>query len=535
MAAENITYPSSEVAGPCLYLVTDSTPAILGDRDLASLVREAVIGGVTMVQYRDKTSETADLIKMARRLHLVCKSYRLPLLINDRVDVVLAIGCEGVHLGQEDMDYPSARRILGPDLIIGITVSSVAEAVAAQDQLAADKGPAYLGIGTVYATATKENTKSIIGPEGVREILDRLCSNQAKPIFTVAIGGINASNVQRVLYQSRAPGKALNGIAVVSSIIAAEDPKAAASKLKNLIATTPSTMSPMASSNTDVAKMIDQIPTMIKEMSSASPLCHNMTNLVVQNFAANVAAAIGASPIMSNYGEEARDLTDHGGSLVVNMGSVTPEGLTNYEKAIRAYNEADRPILLDPVGGGATEVRRNAVRRIMRTGYFTVIKGNENEIVSVLGETPTRQKGVDSGASSTSARQKAQIVHKLARRERTVVLMTGETDYLSDGGARTLSILNGHEYLGNITGSGCTLGTTIAAFLAVHEGDRLLAALAGILIYEIAAEHAAERDDVNGPGTFVPAFLDQLYLLRQASRRGNGDWVKRARVEMVEI
>lgn len=527
-----IYFPAME-ADYSLYLVTDPSTAILGDRDLISVVTEALKGGVTLVQYRDKTSETADMIRTGRRLHEVCQQYNVPLLINDRVDVCLALRCEGVHLGQEDMDYANARRLLGPNAIIGITVSNLHEASIAEIQFSVDKGPCYHGIGTVFATPTKKDTKSIIGPEGVREILTRMSCHVPNHTPTVAIGGINSSNVQRVLFQSKAATKALNGVAVVSSIMAAEDPKVAAEKLKQLIEQVPNTMSPSAVSNDTVEKMLSQIPIMVNEVRAKSPLCHNMTNLVVQNFAANIATAIGASPIMANYGEEAGDLATHGGSLVVNMGTVTPEGLMNYEKAVGAYSEAHRPILLDPVGAGATAVRRDAVKRLMRSGYFTVMKGNESEITTLLGESLSQQKGVDSGVSSTSARQKAQLVKQLAARERNVVLMTGTVDYLSDG-KRTISISNGHDLLGTITGSGCTLGTTIAAFLAVHEGDRLLAALAGILMYEIAAEQAARRPDVKGPGTFVPAFLDELYLIRKASEGGDSEWLKVAKLAMLD-
>ena len=257
-----------------------------------------------------------------------------------------------------------------------------------------------------------------------------------------------------------------------------------------------------------------------------------MTNLVVQNFAANVALMIGASPIMANYGEEAKDLAALGGSLVVNMGTVTPDGLLNYTSAIRAYNEVGGPILFDPVGAGATEVRRQAVKTLVSSGYFDVIKGNENEIKTVLGESQGQQKGVDSGASTSTEEEKVRLVKELAKRERNVILMTGKIDYISDGD-RTLRILNGHPFLGKITGSGCTLGTTIAAFLAVHKEDKLLAALAGILMFEIAAEQAARQKDVNGPGTFVPAFLDQLSLIADNASHNTFDWLDAVNVQQL--
>ena len=511
-----------------LYLVTDSTQAILGDKDLASVVEAAIEGGVTVVQYRDKKSETASLIRMAKRLRAITKKHGVPLLINDHVVVAQAVGADGVHLGQEDMDLQTAQTILGPNAIIGVTANNLSEAM-----VAANGGASYLGIGTVYATSTKEDTKSIIGTAGVKSILHQLSTVNMR-IPTVAIGGLNVSNVQRVMFQSKSPTKGLDGAAVVSAIMAAQDPKAAASGLKSLINNVPVSMSPKASENQIVNTLLAQIPRIVKELSVKSPLCHNMTNLVVQNFAANVALCIGASPIMANYGEEAKDLAGLGGALVVNMGTVTPDGLTNYVQAIRAYNQVGGPVLFDPVGAGATAVRRQSVKTLMSNGYFDVIKGNENEIATVLGESMVQQKGVDTGTSTTDESAKAQMVKKLAARERNVVLLTGKTDYLSDG-ERTYAIKNGHDFLGSITGSGCTLGTTIAAVLAVHREDRLLAALAGILLYEIAAEQAARREDVKGPGTFVPAFLDELYMISQGASKDDYEWLLAAKVEKLNV
>jgi thiamine-phosphate diphosphorylase/hydroxyethylthiazole kinase len=255
--------------------------------------------------------------------------------------------------------------------------------------------------------------------------------------------------------------------------------------------------------------------------------------MVVQNFAANVAICIGASPIMSNNGLEAADLANLGGSLVVNMGTVTPDGLSNYLLAISAYNAVGGPVVFDPVGAGATQQRRDAVRQLLAGGYFDLIKGNEGEIKTVAGTSgDAQQRGVDSAPSTSTLEEKANIVKSLAKRERNVVLMTGKTDILSDG-VRTLAIENGHEYLGNITGSGCTLGTTMASFLAVHKEDKLLAALTGILVFEIAAEKAAIRNDVRGPGTFVPAFLDELYAIKKSSLSGDSEWLRAAKVRSV--
>lgn len=237
---------------------------------------------------------------------------------------------------------------------------------------------------------------------------------------------------------------------------------------------------------------------------------------------------------MSNNGDEGEDLANLGGSLVINMGTATEEGLKNYLKALRAYNAVGGPTLFDPVGAGATKQRRAAVKALMKGAYFDVIKGNEGEIKTVAGLEGAQQRGVDSGESTLGIQEKAALVQKLAAREKSVVVMTGKIDILSDG-LRTLGVRNGHEYLGAITGSGCTLGTTIASFIAIHRQDKLLATLAGILIFEIAAERAASREHVRGPGSFVPAFLDELYAIRHETVKGDLEWLSAAQVDVIEV
>ena len=134
----------------------------------------------------------------------------------------------------------------------------------------------------------KENVKSIIGTAGTREILRSLSVNHHKT-HTVAIGGINATNIQRVGYQTKVGSKSLNGIAVVSAIIAAEDPKSAASQLRDMIRKPPPSIVETLSKTEDVGQLLAQVPKVIRELKRIAPICHNMTNLVVQNFAANVA------------------------------------------------------------------------------------------------------------------------------------------------------------------------------------------------------------------------------------------------------
>jgi len=460
-------------------------------------------------------------------LHKVTRPSGVPLLINDRVDVALAAGVEGVHVGQDDLDLRTARKLLGADAIIGVTANNLEEALEA-----ARAGADYLGVGAVYATPTKENTKAILGTAGVQNILIELAMANLL-VKTVAIGGINASNVQRVLYQSASPARALDGIAVVSAIMASSQPKNAALQLKRLMRELPRFVSTLDKPPLSRKDIVARTPGIVKRMAEKKPICHNMTNLVVQNIAANVALAVGASPIMSNNGLEAGDLASLGGSLVINMGTTTPDVRANHLKALEAYNAIGGPVILDPVGAGATQQRREGVKVLMAGGYFDLIKGNEGEIRTVSGVEGVQQHGVDSGASQLTLEDKIKLVKGTAIRERNVILMTGAIDVISDG-ARTFTISNGHDYLGEITGSGCTLGTTIACMMATERDDKLLAALAGILLFEIAAEGAAAREDVRGPGTFVPAFLDELYHIRQKSINGDGSWANAAKIANIE-
>ena len=403
---------------------------------------------------------------------------------------------------------------------------------------------------------SKDETKEIIGTAGARGILEHISAitqERSERLATIAIGGINASNVQRVLYQSRATFKGLDGVAVTRSIMAAENPESAAAELRSLVTENPpfGIVAPGKTKTRAVEELLARVPGVVEKLGEEKPLFHNMTNLVVQNFAANVALAMynsihlakwnitnaansGATPIMVNNGAEAEDLARIAGSLVINMGTATSESLTSYLRAIRAYNRQGRPVLLDPVGAGATMFRQIAVQTLMNGGWFQVIKGNENEIMTIAGFSNGQQKGVDGGKSTTSHLDKARAVKKLAARERNIVVMTGATDYLSDG-ELVYAIFNGHSFLGQITGSGCTLGTTIAAFLAVEKDDKLLAVLAGVLMFVLAAEHAAHQPDVKGPGTFVPAFIDALAFIACQAEDGDATWLQRAKVEMVEL
>ena len=195
-----------------LYLVTDRDLSL--GRSLEEVVCEAVAGGVTIVQLREKDAATGEFVELARRLMAVLKPLGVPLIINDRVDVALAVDADGVHIGQSDMSYADARRLLGPDKIIGLSVENF-EDLEAANELDVD----YIGISPVYGTPTKTDTAEPFGLEGLRKAV------QMSVHPTVAIGGMNASTVQDVM------AAGTDGVAVVSAICSAPSPRAAAAEL----------------------------------------------------------------------------------------------------------------------------------------------------------------------------------------------------------------------------------------------------------------------------------------------------------------
>lgn len=189
-----------------IYLVTDD--GCLQGRALIDCVREALEGGVTLVQYRAKTASSAEMYAEALQLKALCDSFKVPLIINDRLDIAMAVGAAGVHLGQDDLPCAAARKLLGEDYIIGVSAHNPAEAKAALQS-----GADYLGCGAVFGTATKADVKKL-GTDGLAAIC------KAKGLPVVGIGGVTADNYREV----RAAGA--DGAAIVSGILAQPDIRA---------------------------------------------------------------------------------------------------------------------------------------------------------------------------------------------------------------------------------------------------------------------------------------------------------------------
>lgn len=199
-----------------LYLVTDTV--LCGQRGVAATARAAIAGGATVVQLRDPRATTRELYDLAVELRSAIGT--TPLIVNDRLDVALAVGADGVHLGQSDLPVAKAREIAGPDFIIGLSISNVAEMVRANGLSAGTID--YLGIGPAFATATKPDAGAALGPDLVAELAGMT------DLPTVAIGGITADNAARL--------SGVDGICVVSAICAADDPCAAAASLRKVCA-----------------------------------------------------------------------------------------------------------------------------------------------------------------------------------------------------------------------------------------------------------------------------------------------------------
>ncbi len=204
-----------------LYLVTDSQ--LMTTNTLAEAVEQAILGGVTLVQLREKTTTTKDFYQQALAVQKICQKYQIPLLINDRLDIALAIDADGVHLGQNDLPAHIARKILGTKKIIGVTTKTVAQAKQAQQD-----GADYLGVGAMFTTATKQDTQ-VIDIHTLKQIRD------AVDLPIVTIGGIHQITLP-ILQQNLVKQQiAVQGFAVVSAILAQNDIQHASQQLKTMI------------------------------------------------------------------------------------------------------------------------------------------------------------------------------------------------------------------------------------------------------------------------------------------------------------
>ena len=242
-----------------------------------------------------------------------------------------------------------------------------------------------------------------------------------------------------------------------------------------------------------------------KAVGAQKPLVHNITNYVVMNFTANILLAAGASPVMAHAPNEVEEMVAFAKALVLNIGTLDDAWIASMLKAGKKASALGVPIVLDPVGAGATKLRTEAAKRILAETKVTLVRGNASEILA-LGGGAANTKGVDAADSVEAAAERAGA---LARELGVPVAITGAVDYVTDG-KRVVRVANGHPRMGGVTGTGCGATAIIGAFAGV-DADPVSAAATALAYYGLAGEYAA--DGASGPGSFAVRFLDALHGL----------------------
>lgn len=236
-----------------------------------------------------------------------------------------------------------------------------------------------------------------------------------------------------------------------------------------------------------------------------SPLIHNITNYVVMNNTANALLAFGASPVMAHAIEEVADMVSLSGALVVNIGTLSDHWIEAMRHAIIRAKERNVPVVIDPVGAGATPYRTETVRHLLSVAHPDIVRGNASEIMAVSG-ADAATKGVDSVDSSESALEAAR---RVSEDHRCAVCISGKDDLIVEG-SQVATVRNGHPMMPRVTGLGCTASALCGAFLAVNS-SAFSAAAHAMAVMGIAGELAGEK--AQGPGSLQMHFLDALYAL----------------------
>jgi hydroxyethylthiazole kinase len=247
--------------------------------------------------------------------------------------------------------------------------------------------------------------------------------------------------------------------------------------------------------------------TTLRAIRERKPLVHNITNYVVMNETANATLALGALPVMAHARDEVEEMVRLASALVLNIGTLSPQWV---EAMVAAGTAADVPIVLDPVGAGATEYRTTTAHRILDAVNVTVLRGNAGEIATLVG-AHAEVRGVE---SIVAGLETTELARTAARRLGVIASVTGPVDHVSDG-ARVLAVSNGHELLGTVTGTGCMSSALTGCFLAAKPDEPLEAAAEALAAFGVAAEDAAAG--AGGPGTFHARLYDALYALDPAT------------------
>jgi hydroxyethylthiazole kinase len=244
----------------------------------------------------------------------------------------------------------------------------------------------------------------------------------------------------------------------------------------------------------------------LRELRERRPLVHQITNYVVMNETANATLALGALPVMAHAPEEVEEMAAAAAALVLNIGTLSQRWV---DAMLLAGRAANGPIVLDPVGAGATRYRTETAKRLLGELEITVLRGNAAEVATLAGLQADIR-----GVESIGAADGAEVAREAARELNVVASVTGPTDYVSDG-ERVLAVANGHELLGTVSGTGCMSTAVTGSFLAAKPNAPLEAAVEALAAFGVAGEDAAR--DAKGPGTFHAALYDALYNLDPAT------------------
>ena len=243
----------------------------------------------------------------------------------------------------------------------------------------------------------------------------------------------------------------------------------------------------------------------LDRLQRTRPLVHHVTNLVIMNDTANVTLHVGASPVMAHAHEEVEEMASLANSVVLNVGTLEPDWVESMILAGKKGRERGIPVILDPVGAGATSYRTAVCKRILEEEGPSIVRGNAGEIGTLAG-AGGQVKGVDSVGGPENPEK---VAREASARWNSVVAITGRQDWVADAD-RVLAVDNGHAWVTTITGTGCMATAVIGAFAAV-EPDQLVATASALACYGLAAELAAERAE--GPGSFKSEFFDALFNL----------------------
>ncbi len=243
--------------------------------------------------------------------------------------------------------------------------------------------------------------------------------------------------------------------------------------------------------------------TTLRTLRERKPLVHQITNYVVMNETANATLALGALPVMAHAREEVEEMVGLAGALVLNIGTLSPHWVEAMLAAGKAANAAGVPVVLDPVGVGATKYRTETARQILDKVRVTVLRGNQGEVATLVG-VQAEVRGVESiGVDS----EPSELARAAGRKVHLVASVTGPVDYISDG-EEVLSVSNGHELLATVTGTGCMSSAITGCFLAARPRHPLEAAAEALAAFGVAGEDAAR--DAKGPGSFHVGLYDAL-------------------------